>query len=150
MKKKPAKAKPSRKTAPKKGKATTPKSKKPASKKSPLTAKKTVAPSRPPKPVPAVPAPFPWRVALAGERFVGVVDDFFSHLCVIALKLQAALKVGDKIHVRGHTTDMTEVVESLQIDHVAVPSANPGDSIGIKAIGKCRAGDYVYVTEPRP
>ena len=45
---------------------------------------------------------------------------------------------------------MSEKVESIQIDHVAVAEAKAGDSIGIKAVGKCRAGDYVYVTESRP
>ncbi|MBK8574328.1 MAG: hypothetical protein IPN90_01160 [Elusimicrobia bacterium] len=88
--------------------------------------------------------PLPWRHALPGETMVGVVDDYYSHLSVITLTLQSPLKVGDKIHVRGHTTDMTEILESMQINHVPVTSAKIGDPIGIKAVGKCRAGDYLY------
>lgn len=88
--------------------------------------------------------PLPWRHALPGETMVGVVDDFYSHLSVITLTLQSPLKVGDKIHVRGHTTDMAEILESMQINHVPVTAAKSGDPIGIKAVGKCRAGDYLY------
>lgn len=88
--------------------------------------------------------PLPWRHALPGETMVGVIDDYFSHLSVMTLTLQSPLKVGDKIHVRGHTTDMTEILESMQINHVPVTAAKIGDPIGIKAIGKCRAGDYLY------
>ena len=96
------------------------------------------------KAVAAAPAPLPWRHALPGETLAGVVDDYYSHLCVITLTLQTPLKVGDKIHVRGHTTDMTEIVESMQINHVPVTEAKAGDPIGIKAVGKCRAGDHLY------
>ncbi len=88
--------------------------------------------------------PLPWRHALPGETLVGVVDDYYSHLSVITLTAQAPLKVGDKIHVRGHTTDMTEILESMQMNHVPVMAAKNGDPIGIKAVGKCRAGDYLY------
>lgn len=88
--------------------------------------------------------PLPWRHALPGETLVGVVDDYYSHLSVITLTAQAPLKVGDKIHVRGHTTDMTEILESMQMNHVPVTAAKNGDPIGIKAMGKCRAGDYLY------
>jgi hypothetical protein len=93
---------------------------------------------------PAVAAPLPWRQALPGETLVGVVDDYYGHLSVITLTVQSPLRVGDKIHVRGHTTDMSETLESMQIDHVPVTEAKVGDPIGIKAVGKCRAGDYLY------
>ena len=107
--------------------------------------KKTVkTPSIKKKVKPAEPTPLPWRHALPGETLVGVVDDYYSHLSVITLTAQAPLKVGDKIHVRGHTTDMTEILESMQMNHVPVTAAKNGDPIGIKAVGKCRAGDYLY------
>ncbi len=109
------------------------------------TVKKTVGKkAAPKKKVVLAPEPLPWRHALPGETMVGIVDDFYSHLSVITLTLQSPLKVGDKIHVRGHTTDMTEILESMQINHVPVTSAKVGDPIGIKAVGKCRAGDYLY------
>lgn len=107
--------------------------------------KKTVVKkAQPKKKVVVPPDPLPWRHALVGETMVGVVDDYYSHLSVITLTLQSPLKVGDTIHVRGHTTDMTERLESMQINHLSVTQAKAGDPIGIKAIGKCRAGDYLY------
>lgn len=107
--------------------------------------KKTVVKkAKPKKKVVVPPDPLPWRHALPGETMVGVVDDYYSHLSVITLTLQSPLKVGDKIHVRGHTTDMTEILESMQINHAPVTQAKVGDPIGIKAVGKCRAGDYLY------
>lgn len=120
--------------------------KKPIKKATKKVAKKPVVKKAPPKKVKVEEAapPLPWRHALPGETMVGVVDDYYSHLSVITLTVQSPLKVGDKIHVRGHTTDMTETLESMQIDHVPVASAKVGDPIGIKAVGKCRAGDYLY------
>jgi putative protease len=86
----------------------------------------------------------PWREPLTGETFVGPVDDFFGHIGVIAMTLKAPLKAGDKIHVRGHTTEITQRVESMQIEHKTVPSARSGDGVGIRVNGKARRGDYVY------
>lgn len=127
--KKKAAPKAKRKTAPKKVK------KSPVRKAAPRAARKKAA-----APAPAL----PWREALPGETLVGVVEDFYGHVSVIALTLRAALKVGDKIHVRGHTTDMTETVDSMQIDHAPVASAAAGDAVGVRAVVKCRTGDYVY------
>ena len=73
-----------------------------------------------------------------------MVDDFFGHISVIAFKLEKPLSIGDKIHVRGHTTDLTQTVDSMQIGHQAVAKANPGDAVGIKISDKSRKGDYVY------
>lgn len=90
------------------------------------------------------PAPLPWRVPLEGEGRIGEVEDYFGHIGVIALKLEKPLAVGERIHVRGHTTDLTQSVDSIQIEHRAVQSASPGDSVGIKVSDKCRKGDWVY------
>lgn len=86
-----------------------------------------------------------WRRALPGETKLGVVDDYYGHVGVIALKLETPLSVGQKIHVRGHTTDFTETVGSIQIEHQSVQDAKPGDPIGIKVGVKCRGGDWVYL-----
>lgn len=94
--------------------------------------KAVVKKAKPKKLVVAPPDPLPWRHALPGETLVGVVDDYYSHLSVITLKVQSPLTVGDKIHVRGHTTDMTETLESMQIDHVPVTVAKVGDPSGSK------------------
>lgn len=78
------------------------------------------------------------------EERIGVVDDFFAKIYVIAVKLEGELKVGDKIHIKGHTTDFYQTVESMQIEHRQVTSAKKGDSVGIKVIDRCRKGDIVY------
>jgi translation elongation factor EF-1alpha len=52
--------------------------------------------------------------------------------------------VGDTIRIKGHTTDLEEVVESMQIEHAQVEEAGPGDKIGIKVQDRVRGGDHVY------
>jgi len=78
------------------------------------------------------------------ETVIGKVEDYFAHIGVIALKLQAELAVGDTIHVKGHTTDLTQTVDSIQIEHQDVQTAKAGDSIGIKVKERVRKGDTVY------
>jgi putative protease len=55
--------------------------------------------------------------------------------------------VGDTIHVLGHTTDFTETVESIQIDHASVDKAKKGDDVGIRVVGRAREHDKVYRVE---
>ncbi|MBD3271093.1 MAG: hypothetical protein GF384_00980 [Elusimicrobia bacterium] len=94
---------------------------------------------------PAVtPLVLPWRAPLPGEVFIGVVEDYFSHVNVLATTLKAPVSVGARIHVRGHTTDMIQPVSSMQIEHRTVLNASPGDSIGIKVGQRVRKGDYIY------
>jgi putative protease len=82
------------------------------------------------------------------EKEVGRVSDFFARPVVAGIELTAPLKVGDKIHIKGHTTEMEMVVESMQINNVDVKEAKPGDAIGIKVPDRVRRGDQVYkVTE---
>lgn len=78
------------------------------------------------------------------ETLLGEVDDYFAHVEVIALVLKDSLSVGDQIHVHGHTTDLTQKVESMQIEHQSVQNGKKGDSIGIKVSDHCRKGDKVY------
>lgn len=78
------------------------------------------------------------------EELIGKVADFFAKPVVAGIELTATLKVGDKIHIKGHTTDLETVVESMQIDNAPVQQAGPGDSIGVKVTDRVRAGDDVY------
>lgn len=82
-----------------------------------------------------------------GERFIGKVRDYFKKVGVAAFELEGALKVGDIIHIQGHTTDLTQPVDSMQIDRVDVQEAGPGDYVGIKVSERARPGDDVYVVE---
>lgn len=82
------------------------------------------------------------------EEEVGRVSDFFAQPVVAGIDLTAPLKVGDNILIKGHTTEMELVVESMQINNVDVEEAKPGDAVGIKVPDRVRQGDRVYkVTE---
>jgi selenocysteine-specific translation elongation factor len=78
------------------------------------------------------------------EVEIGSVSDFFAHPVVAGIELTAGLKVGDKIHIMGHTTDMELTVDSMQIDNCPVTEAKAGDAIGIKVCDRVRRGDKVY------
>ena len=78
------------------------------------------------------------------EVEIGKVSDFFARPVVAGIELTAPLKVGDRIHVTGHTTDMELTVDSMQINNVDVTEAKAGDSVGIKISDRVRRGDKVY------
>ena len=78
------------------------------------------------------------------EDVIGTVSDFFAHPVVAAIELTAALNVGDKIRIKGHTTDLKMDVDSIQIDNAQVTEAKAGDSIGVKVSERVRGGDTVY------
>ena len=78
------------------------------------------------------------------EEIIGKVSDFFAQPVVAGIELTAPLKLGDKIHIKGHTTDMELIVDSMQINNVDVKEAKVGDSVGIKVSERVRRGDIVY------
>jgi hypothetical protein len=58
--------------------------------------------------------------------------------------LESALAVGDTIRIKGHTTDLTQKVEHMQVDHLSVQSASPGETAAVQVADKVRPGDAVY------
>lgn len=78
------------------------------------------------------------------EVEVGSVESFFAKPVVAAVNLTGNLKLGDTIHIKGHTTDMTLKVDSMQINNANVEEAKSGDSVGIKVTEKVRGGDRVF------
>jgi len=78
------------------------------------------------------------------EEEVGKVSDFFARPVVAGIELTAPIKVGDRIHIKGHTTDLEITVDSMQINNVDVNEAKAGDSVGIKIPDRARRGDTVY------
>lgn len=151
-KKSRAKAKPAKRTAKKSA----------ARKKAP---KKRVAPKRPAakkKTAPRKAAPARAKAALKlvkpvapaaplpGEERVGVVTHYFNHLSVAIVKMEAGmLREGDTVHIKGHTSDFRQPVQSMEVEHVHVPEVWPGQSFGLKVIEHAREHDVVYkVTNP--
>lgn len=78
------------------------------------------------------------------EVEIGKVSDFFARPIVAGIELTAELKLGDNIHISGHTTDLELTVDSMQINNVDVTEAKAGDSVGIKVNDRVRRGDKVY------
>ncbi len=79
------------------------------------------------------------------EKLVGEVAHYFSNLEVAAIDLSDKLKMGDEIHIKGHTTDFTQTVDSIQIDNEKIDSAKKGDSIGLKVSEPVRENDQVFL-----
>jgi translation elongation factor EF-1alpha len=79
------------------------------------------------------------------EKKVGVVIKFFGKIGVAAIRLtDDSIKVGDTIHIKGHTTDLTEKIGSMQIENQNVQEAAPGADIGVKVGDRVRENDMVY------
>lgn len=78
------------------------------------------------------------------ETEIGKVMDFFARPVVAGIDMSGDLKVGDKIHIKGHTTDLEMVVNSMQIDNKDVTEAKKGQSVGVKVPDRVRSGDTVY------
>lgn len=139
------KAKAKRRKAPAKRPATRRKTARKPAKKMPVRraapkARKPAARPAAAKPLPVSPAAMP----PPGER-IGVVTHYFSHLSVAVVKLEAAtLRVGDTIHVRGHTTDFKQRVDSIEVNHASVPEVGPNDDFGLKVREHAREHDVVY------
>jgi putative protease len=83
------------------------------------------------------------------EEKVGVVTHYFGKIGVAAVKItDGELNVGDTIHVQGHTSDFTQTVDSIQMEHESVGTARPGDEVGIKVVEYAREHDTVYRVTP--
>ena len=139
------------KTTKKKKKAATPKAalRKKAVPKKVAAKKKTKAAPKPKRAAARVPAPMPPPVAPPGTERIGVVTHYYNHLAVAILKLEKGkLRVGDFIHIKGHTSDFAQPVESLEIDHVHVNEVRPGQSFGLRVKEHAREHDVVYKAKP--
>jgi translation elongation factor EF-1alpha len=83
----------------------------------------------------------------AEGKEIGRVSGYFSHVGVAAIKLTDKLKVGDKIRIKGHTTEIEQKVDSMQIENKPVKDAKKGDHIGIKVSDKVRPNDKVFLVK---
>ncbi len=79
------------------------------------------------------------------EEEVGKVVKYFSHVNAAIVEITAgALKVGERIAIRGHTTDIEQAVASMQVEHEVVEAASRGQAVGIEIKERVRPGDTVY------
>jgi putative protease len=118
--------------------------KKAAVKKKPAAKTKAAPKAKPRKPA-ATPPPAAPVLPPPGMERIGVVTHYYNHLSVAILKLEKGiLRVGDQIHIKGHTSDFAQPVESLEIDHVHVNEARPGQSFGLRVRDHAREHDVVY------
>lgn len=78
------------------------------------------------------------------ESAIGTVIHYYGHLNVAVLQLTDRLKVGETIHIFGHTTDFTQVVASMEVDHHRVVVVEPGEDVALKVVEPVREHDTVY------
>jgi translation elongation factor EF-1alpha len=82
------------------------------------------------------------------EVAIGTVERYFGKIGVAAIKITSGeLKVGDTIHIKGHTTDFEQQVDSMQVEHQSVQTAGPGSDVGIKVKEKVHEKDTVLVVK---
>lgn len=80
------------------------------------------------------------------ETKIGTVTHYYNHLHVAGVNItKGELHTGDKIHIRGHTSDFEQTVRSMEIDHEHVDTATRGDDIGLAVIDHARENDSVYL-----
>jgi U32 family peptidase len=84
---------------------------------------------------------------MGNEKEIGVVSGYFSHVSVAAIKLSSPLSVGDKIRIKGATTDIELDVEEIQIEREPVEKAKKGDHVGLKVPEKVRPNDKVFLVD---
>ena len=68
---------------------------------------------------------------------VGRVTHYFGHISVAVLELTGELKTGDTVMILGHTTDLTQHVESMEIEHHKIQASRAGDGSGIAGARAC-------------
>ena len=80
---------------------------------------------------------------------IGEVFHYFGKIGVAAIRLtDGALAVGDTIQVQGPSTDVTQVVETMQIEHGSVERAERGQEVGVRLKDRARERDLVYKVLP--
>ena len=79
------------------------------------------------------------------EKLIGKITHYFDKISVAIVELSGVLKVGDRVHIKGHSTDFEQDISSIQIEHENVEKVKKGDAIGVKVDEKVREGDEVYL-----
>jgi len=78
------------------------------------------------------------------EERIGIANQYFSKIGVASVDLEGELAVGNTIHIKGHTTDFAQKIESIEIENKNVKHAKKGDDVAIKVKETAREHDVVY------
>ena len=78
------------------------------------------------------------------EAQIGEVMHFYSQISVAVIQLSGDIKIGERISIIGHTTEFSQTVESMQVNHQPIETAGAGDEIALKVWEYVRRGDLVY------
>ena len=78
------------------------------------------------------------------EKEIGKIIHYFAHVNAGIIELSDTLKVGDSIHIKGHTSDFIHAVTSMQIEHANITEAKAGDQVGVKFDQKVHQHDKVF------
>ncbi len=107
----------------------------------PIKSKPTmIEPGPPPRTIPPVEEP------ASNEEAIGTVTHYYSHLGVAVVQInKGTLRTGNTIHVKGHATDFTQAVESMEYEHQHIDQAAAGQSVGLKVKDHAREHDIVFV-----
>jgi len=80
------------------------------------------------------------------EKLIGKITHYFTNIGVAVLEITSGkLKTGDKVHIKGATSDFEQSINSMQVEHESVETAKKGDAIGVKVDQQVREGDEVYL-----
>lgn len=83
------------------------------------------------------------------EHKIGIITHYFGKIGVAAVKItDGVLEIGDTIRIKGHTSDVTQTVQSMQVEHESVEIARAGDEVGLKTTDYVREHDAVYKVTP--
>jgi putative protease len=81
---------------------------------------------------------------MSEKKLVGRITHYFSKIGVAVIELSGQLKVGDEISIEGTATNVSQKVDSMQIEHKNVGEAKKGESVGMKVVDRVREGDMVF------
>ena len=76
---------------------------------------------------------------------IGKITHYFEKIGVAVVEMTGKMKVGDKIRIKGNTTDFEQDIDSMQVEHEQVKEAKKGDAIGMKVKDRVREHDVVYL-----
>ena len=81
------------------------------------------------------------------DKEIGKITHFFDKISVAVIELKAGLKKGDKIRIKGGTTDFEQVVGEMQVEHKSIEKAKKGEAVGMKVKEEVRPNDRVFLVK---